>query len=159
MTAPKIETKSTRWLSLIFLFIAVILLWGSSWVAIVYSPLDGWQQRGTFGDMFGGINALFSGLAFGGVIYAILLQRQELELQREELKSTRSEMEKSVKAQLRSSASFEQQVRLMAITAYISAETELMRGLGRDTIGRSHSEETILRLQKELKNLIGQELF
>ena len=37
-------------------------------------------------------NALFSGLAFWGVIYAILLQKSELALQREELELTRGEV-------------------------------------------------------------------
>lgn len=48
-------------------------------------------QPGTFGDMFGGLTALFSGLAFAGIIYTILLQRKELKLQRKELKQTRTE--------------------------------------------------------------------
>ncbi len=39
-------------------------------------------DRGTFGDMFGAVNALFSGLAFAGLLIAIYLQRKELELQR-----------------------------------------------------------------------------
>lgn len=43
-------------------------------------------ERGQFGDMFGAVNSLFSGLAFAGVIYAVLLQREELKLQREELR-------------------------------------------------------------------------
>jgi hypothetical protein len=34
------------------------------------------QDRGTFGDMFGGINALFSGFAFAGVVFAIFLQKE-----------------------------------------------------------------------------------
>ncbi|MCC6373116.1 MAG: hypothetical protein IT236_19080, partial [Bacteroidia bacterium] len=49
--------------------------------------------RGTFGDMFGSINALFSGLALAGIILTILLQRKELKLQREELKDTRKEFQ------------------------------------------------------------------
>jgi hypothetical protein len=49
--------------------------------------------RGTFGDMFGSINALFSGLALAGIILTILLQRKELKLQREELRDTRKEFE------------------------------------------------------------------
>lgn len=48
-------------------------------------------NRGTFGDMFGAVNALFSGLAFGGIIWTILLQRNELKLQREESKQSRNE--------------------------------------------------------------------
>jgi hypothetical protein len=42
--------------------------------------------------MFGAVNALFSGLAFAGLIYAILLQREELEFQRQELIETRAEL-------------------------------------------------------------------
>jgi len=61
------------------------------WLFTRYSLVND-SQRGTFGDMFGGANALFSGLAFVGLIYAILLQRQELSLQRQELKATRKEL-------------------------------------------------------------------
>jgi len=43
-------------------------------------------DRGTFGDMFGAANALFSGLAFGGIIYTILLQREDLKSTKEEFK-------------------------------------------------------------------------
>lgn len=50
---------------------------------------DSTLSAGEFGDMFGASNALFSGLAFVGVIIAILLQSQELKLQRKELIETR----------------------------------------------------------------------
>lgn len=66
---------------------------------VAYISFESWEQRGAFGDMFGAVNALFSGLAFAGVIYAILLQTKELELQREELKLTREELTKSASAQ------------------------------------------------------------
>lgn len=39
--------------------------------------------------MFGGITALFSGLAFAGLVTTMVMQRQELELQRKELAQTR----------------------------------------------------------------------
>ncbi len=35
-------------------------------------------RKGTFGDSFGTLNALFSGLAFSGVLITVLLQRKEL---------------------------------------------------------------------------------
>jgi len=47
------------------------------------------DSRGTFGDQFGAVNALFTGLAFAGVIYAIFLQRHEVELLHEELEKTK----------------------------------------------------------------------
>lgn len=51
--------------------------------------------------MFGAVNALFSGLAMAGVIYAVFLQREELSLQRQELKAQREEMSKMVATQVR----------------------------------------------------------
>lgn len=36
------------------------------------------QARGLFGDQFGAVNSLFSGLAFAGIIITILLQRRDL---------------------------------------------------------------------------------
>lgn len=50
-------------------------------------------------NKFDPLNALFSGLAFWGVIYAILLQKSELALQRKELELTRGEV-RSQKEQL-----------------------------------------------------------
>ena len=47
---------------------------------------------GEFGDMFGAVNALFSGFAFLGIVVAIFLQKNELELQRAELEQTRGEL-------------------------------------------------------------------
>ena len=60
--------------------------------------ISGWflypdKERGTFGDMFGAVNALFSGLAFASLVYTIFLQKRELELQRQELALTRAELE------------------------------------------------------------------
>lgn len=49
--------------------------------------------RGTFGDQFGAVNALFSGLAFAGLIYTIILQRRDLALQRKDLALQRKELE------------------------------------------------------------------
>ena len=49
-------------------------------------------DSGIFGDSSGAINALFSALAFAGVIFAIILQKKELGLQREELEQTREEL-------------------------------------------------------------------
>ena len=50
--------------------------------------------RGTFGDQFGAVKALFSGLAFTGLIYTIILQRRDLKLQRVEMKEQTREFKK-----------------------------------------------------------------
>lgn len=66
---------------------------------ILYKTLGDWTTRGTFGDMFGVVNALFSGLAFVGIIYTIILQSHELSLQRQELEMTRAELKKAADAE------------------------------------------------------------
>jgi hypothetical protein len=49
------------------------------------------QQLGTFGDMYGMLNCFFSGAAFIGVVYAIILQRRQMHNQEQEsLKSERA---------------------------------------------------------------------
>jgi len=70
--------------------ITVVLIIGL-WCLTYYLLKDDIDNRGTFGDMFGSINALFSGLALAGIIFTILLQRIELGYQRNELRETRKE--------------------------------------------------------------------
>jgi hypothetical protein len=71
--------------------VLVFVIWAVSGVA-VNELIDDPEQRGTFGDMFGAVNALFSGLAFAGIIYTIMIQRKELSLQRKELALQREEV-------------------------------------------------------------------
>lgn len=47
---------------------------------------------GAFGDSFGLLTSLFSGLAFAGLIITIIMQKDELALQRQELSLTREEL-------------------------------------------------------------------
>ncbi len=90
----------------------VIGLWAGSGYLLYDIPSD---ARGTFGDMFGAVNALFSGLAFLGVVYAILLQRQELILQRQELAATRQELARGAAAQEVSQAALRLQADVAAL--------------------------------------------
>lgn len=71
--------------------VIVFILWVTAPFAI-YGYFADWSKGGQFGDLFGSVNALFSGLAFVALIYTIHLQRQELSLQRTELKLQREEM-------------------------------------------------------------------
>lgn len=72
----------------VLLALLVVVVWAVSGVLIYIYAGEG---RGIFGDMFGAINALFSGLAFAGVLYAILLQRADLKLQRYEHELSRAD--------------------------------------------------------------------
>ena len=99
----------------------------ASWIAS-WALLHGDPDRGTFGDMFGAINALYSGLAFAGVVYAIVLQRQELELQRQELALTREELAGTRSAQ-------ESQAKTLATTAELSVLNTLVQ----DAVLKEHN--------------------
>ena len=72
----------------IIAFIIIIILWALSFFLLF---LDS-ESRGTFGDMFGTVNALFSGLAFAGLIVTLIMQFEELGLQRKELAQTNAEL-------------------------------------------------------------------
>jgi len=73
-----------NWRVAALIFLGVIAVWLLSWYYLErhYKVAT---DAGPFGDMFGFINSLFSGLAFAGIIITILLQREELKAQREEL--------------------------------------------------------------------------
>ena len=109
---------------LVLLFLLIFIVWGSSFL-VVYYKLNSWTDRGTFGDTFGGINALFSGLAFAGIIYTILLQRKELALQRQELADTRIELKRSADAQEKSEQALNSQIETMKITSKLNALNSL----------------------------------
>ncbi|MGR9249962.1 putative phage abortive infection protein [Rhizobium leguminosarum] len=68
-------------------FIAVAALWSLNWVYGIYL---GASAQGPFGDTFGAVNALFSGLAFVAVIHAILMQRYEIALAKEDAATTKA---------------------------------------------------------------------
>lgn len=75
----------------IALLLLVVALWAGSFFAVGALGLT-LEERGQFGDAFGTINSLFTGLAFAALIATIFLQRDELALQRTELKLQREQM-------------------------------------------------------------------
>lgn len=74
--------------SLIFVGLAIVAC-GALWF-INYHFLVGKEigDRGTFGDMFGAVNSVFTGLAFVGLVYANLQQRHAIEIARKEARDT-----------------------------------------------------------------------
>lgn len=86
------DNKSRLWIWIVLAIIGVIAAWGlSSW--LINRNIDCATDRGTFGDMFGAVNTLFSGLAFAGLIVTLIYQKEELKFQRDELAETRKELQ------------------------------------------------------------------
>lgn len=90
MSTKQQENESNTGFTVTAIIVSVIII--GLWF-LTYYLLEKDTDRGTFGDMFGSINALFSGLALAGIILTILLQRKELKYQRDELRETRKEFE------------------------------------------------------------------
>lgn len=81
--------------SIIVIAIVSVIVIVTLWVLTPFVTCciaDSPEQRGQFGDLFGSVNALFSGLAFAGMIITLWFQREELHLQRDELIQTREEL-------------------------------------------------------------------
>lgn len=110
-----------KWINTAFLLILldlVIFVLMLMWMGI--SHIEGTNNRAQFGDMFGVVNALFSGLAFAGIIYTILLQRHELSLQRKELKDTREELKLTREAHQKNCSIMDQQLLIARKSAEIA---------------------------------------
>lgn len=99
------DTKNLWWVVIgggsIILF--VILLWllypfALNWLSTKWPDFHLVQTGttfGTFGDTYGALNTLFSGLAFAILILSLFLQGKELQAQRKELEAQRLEIRES----------------------------------------------------------------
>ncbi len=81
------------WRAFLLLNLLVVLIWITYiWAISKFGPSE-IAERGQLGDLFGGLTALFSGLAFAGLVFTLLVQKKELELQRHEVANLVREQE------------------------------------------------------------------
>ena len=171
------EDKSRRksWQIAFPLVVVVVLLWGANYL-VTYLTRN-YECSGQFGDSFGAVNALFSGLAFSGLIFAIWLQSRELHTQQKtlltqinELAATRvlldlqkKEMELSTKALQETAKSQQETVSLQQATAkameraaeaqeravQVNIDTSLIQQAVDQLDGIAQEEQSLLR-EKEI---------
>jgi len=103
--------------NLLSVMIVMVLVLFLANLCLVFLPYDE-NERGTFGDQFGAVNALFSGLAFAGLIYTIILQRRDLKLQRRDLRLQREELALTRKEMEEQTAEFEKQNETLKIQRF-----------------------------------------
>ena len=87
MRRQKKDKKEQREFS--WLFVVTISFIFMTWMIAIYLTLQSPDNESIF---FDAIVALFTGVAFTGVIYSLHLQREDLQLNREELKINREEI-------------------------------------------------------------------
>lgn len=131
----------------------VIIIWIVSTILIIFG-LNNWSDRGTFGDLFGAVNALFSGLAFAGLIYTIVLQKQDLELQRNEITLNRAELKKTAKAQQNSEKALIEQVEQMKKASKLNALKTLIDYYNIQIDNSNNTPEVILKAKEKRRATI-----
>jgi len=153
----KVVTIST----LVFFGIFILYVGG----VIYFYP--GLVTEARFQDFFAGITALFSGLAFLGLVGAILLQKDELSLQRKELELTRKELQRTAKAQEKSEAALSKQAESLKVTAKLSGlsailqhyntliETTNSAKMGIDHIQFATHKQKADKVMADIQNLIA----
>ena len=120
------EEKTDKIISLKTLILIVICIWVISGF-ISWGFFGDWVKSGSFGDTFGAINSLFSGLALAGIIYTIYLQKTELSLQRKELEYTREELSRTADAQERTTKLMNEQIRLSNLP-FLQYNSKIIKG-------------------------------
>ena len=139
-------------LYIILTVVVIVGLWGFN-LYFLYDKV----HKGILGDMFGPVNALFSGLALAGIIWAIVLQKRELKYQRQELKLTIEALEGQRKELELQNLSFKHQrientfFQLFKLQNDIIASFHCQEGHGRIITGRECFENYYKRIQHTLK--------
>ncbi len=147
------EKKIKRKNFLIIAISLVFLIWSVSGL-IIYLMSDNWGDRGTMGDMFGAVNALFSGLAFAALLFTLQLQRDEIKLNRAEIALSRNELSKSVKAQQESQEALKQQVAQTHLTAQLNAMNTVINYYNSQIESSKSSQETIDKARAKRRLII-----
>lgn len=78
------ETKWRLPKPLTDLGLVLIIVWFLSPFALWFVLGGSMESRGQFGDSFGFVNSLFSGLALAGIVYTILLQQRQFRISHQE---------------------------------------------------------------------------
>jgi hypothetical protein len=83
----------------LLIWLAVVVAICAAYFFVMYVWFPGnMEKRGQFGDMFGFLGALFSGLAFAGLIVTIRQQREDLKNQRDEIELQREDLKAQTEA-------------------------------------------------------------
>jgi hypothetical protein len=104
----------------ITLYLVVIVIFIAYAIAVFCGISDS-SKRGQFGDAFGAINALFTGLAFAGVAYSLYMQQQENKKRDKEFAEQREHATKEYRELVRSNDVLAGELKAMQATAKLSA--------------------------------------
>ena len=150
-TSDRKDGSTRNWVVLSLALVASI---SGLYIFILLNYFCTWQERGVFGDAWGGLNSLFSGLGLFGVAVALALQKRELAGQERELAAAREE-------QMRTSEILKKQVEALALNA--AAQTTLLALYAKHQgFGSGHLQKQVGQLERlasaALDRLIGTDM-
>lgn len=145
-------------------FIILILLCSFVFSLFLFLTNIVFGKPNEFGDSAGATNGLFSALAFAGVIYAIILQKNELALQRQELKNTRIEIAGQRKESKLQNDTLKHQRFENTFFQMLNLQQEIISGLyysyeKRVIITKETDRGREIEEKKEPRQVIGREFF
>jgi len=161
-TQKSLFEKPKVFIPIVIAFAVLIVGW---YGALVFFFFRDWKASGVFGDSFGALTSLVSALAFGGLIYTIILQRKDLELQRHELELTREEMKGQKKQLALQRATMERQRfenTFFELLKFLAEQTSQLKVDWRDKFhGALYTGHEVLsrsgkEIQDRLKELAGE---
>lgn len=121
----------------------------------IYSAFQKWEDRGLFGDMFGVVNALFSGLAFSGIIITIFIQFLSIKIQHKEIKETEESQRKSELILKRQLETFEFFTRFNAQVHLMDYYDRKIKEIGNNLDDKTkRRKDSLIREKKEVEELI-----
>lgn len=133
-----------------------------SWIAYVfyfsYIGVETLEDAAHFGDMFGGLNAAFAGLAFVGLLATIRYQHRELMDSRADAEDLKKSVEQMTKAMIAQAMALGNQAR------YLGEQNNLLREQNENTkrteyltalIARIDSYDKMIEWKKEIGGFIG----
>jgi hypothetical protein len=147
------EKQSVKLLPFLWLAAAIVFVWMLAGL-FAYLVLT---TQGKFGDTYSAISALFSGLAFAGLTYAVLLQREELKLQREELASTREELRGQKEQAITQNATLVQQTFDNTFFQLLRLHNEIVGAMNIKKHGTTYQSRTCFQLFYESLHLCWNE--
>lgn len=97
------EEKSPWYLNFWFLASVALFLWGAAWLILwlVFTDdnqpnaqaaeVSSWISAGTFGDMFGCLTCLFTGISVAGIIVTLQQQKHAMQIQQYEINALKTQ--------------------------------------------------------------------
>lgn len=140
---------------LLSVMIAVVVAIYLGGLALAWHLFLGLEERGQFGDLFGSVNALFSGLAFAGLICTLILQKRELALQRTEIAATRDVLRDQSVAQGRQVEAQLRAAEIAGLAALLQVDSKIQAD-SKTRIGSMLAASSAEHFRKRLESLLNQ---